>query len=161
MAEHSILPPPPPPLVQRTLKASEGECSLDTPLSTYGHPFGSQALVHWVKKPKHRPITNMRCTRGAGGRPLVPRRPGMRLLDGGWGVTTTGPDATPPPRSAKTCGAGGGGKLGRGGGGVRGRVWGGGGDWKLGRRGLRAAHYYHMHTSKVCVCVCVSGGMGL
>ena len=25
--------------------------------------------------------------------------------------------------------------------------------------GLSAAHYYHMHTSRVCVCV--SGGMGV
>ena len=48
-------------------------------------------------------------------------------------------------------------KLARGGGGGR-REGGGGGYWQLGQGGgLRVTHYYHMHTSRVCVCV--SGGM--
>ena len=83
----------------------------------------------------------------------------MRLLDGGWGVTTTGPDATPPPTICQNCGAGGGrgGWGGRMGGGSAGG-WGGGLEaWSGG--GLRAAHYYHMHTSRGCVCVWGHGGI--
>ena len=48
------------------------------------------------------------------------------------GATTTGPDATTPPAICQNGGVGGrwrGGKLGRGG-------------------GVRATHYYHMHTSR-------------
>ena len=37
-----------------------------------------------------------------------------------------------------------GGQLGRG----------GGGDWQLSQgEGLHTTHYYHMHTSRVCVCL--------
>ena len=56
------------------------------------------------------------------------------------GATTTGPDATPPQLSAKTCG----------GGGVGGR---GGGIGSLARGGWCAR--------PTRVCVCVSGGMGV
>ena len=61
------------------------------------------------------------------------------------GATTIGPDATHPQLSVKTWGGGAGGCGGRAG---------GQGDWQLSRgEGLRATHYYHMHTSRVCVCV--------
>ena len=63
----------------------------------------------------------------------------------------------PPSYLSKLAGGGGGGAVGApgGGGGVGGRAaGGGGGDWQLSRgEGLRATHYYHMHTSRVCVCV--------
>ena len=49
----------------------------------------------------------------------------------GGGATTTGPDATPPSYLSKL----GGGVL---------AAWPGGG-------GLRATHYYHMHTSRGCL----------
>ena len=63
------------------------------------------------------------------------------------GATTTGPDATPPQLSVKTCGGGGGGSWG--GGGVGGK---GAGIGRLvGGGGLRATHYYHMHTSRGCL----------
>ena len=40
------------------------------------------------------------------------------------------------------------------GGGGRREGGGGGGYWQLSRgEGLRATHYYHMHTSRVCVCL--------
>ena len=70
------------------------------------------------------------------GSPLGMRTPG--------GATTTGPDATSPQLSAKTCGRGGGGR----------REGGGGGG------GLHATHYYHMHTSRVCVCLGAWGYRG-
>ena len=56
---------------------------------------------------------------------------------------------TPPPRYLSKLGAGGGGSWG---GGVGGRVGGGGGlaAWP-GGGGLRATHYYHMHTSWGCL----------
>ena len=56
----------------------------------------------------------------------------------------------------------------------RGGSWGGGGRWgagggywQLGRGGsprgggLRATHYYHMHTSRVCVCLGAWGYRGM
>ena len=61
---------------------------------------------------------------------------------------TTGPDATPPQLSVKTGGGAGGqlggGRLEGGGGGSAGGCGGGGGFPRWG--GLRATHYYHMHT---------------
>ena len=92
--------------------------------------------------------------------PLWPHFPGCPCGEivcttggGGGGATTTGSDATPPQLSAKTCG--GAGQLGRGGGGSAGGCVGGGGI--LAARGgggaLHATHYYHMHTSRVCVCL--------
>ena len=61
----------------------------------------------------------------------------------------------PPLLSVKPCG----GAVGAGGGG--GRWEAGWGVWQLGRGGgdLQATHYYHTHTSRVCVCV--SGGMAV
>ena len=56
--------------------------------------------------------------------------------------------------SAKTCGEGGGQ-----GGGVGGRVRGGGVGSSARGEGLRATHYYHMHTSRMCVWG--GGGMGV
>ena len=57
------------------------------------------------------------------------------------GATTTSPDATPPQLSVKTCGGGGVPQEG-----------GGGEYWQRGRGGgLRATHYYHMHTSRGCL----------
>ena len=56
------------------------------------------------------------------------------------GATTTGPEATPPPQlSVKTWGGGGG------------QLEGVGGFPRWG--GLRATHYYHMHTSRGDVCL--------
>ena len=64
---------------------------------------------------------------------------------------------TPHPPAICQNLRGGGGSWGGGGGWREGR---GGGDWQLSRgEGLRATHYYHMHTSSVCVCV--SGAMGV
>ena len=58
----------------------------------------------------------------------------------------------PPQLSAKTCGGGGGDSWGRGGGSAGG--WEGGVlAARPGGGGLRATHYYHMHTSRVCVCL--------
>ena len=63
-----------------------------------------------------------------------------------------------PQLSVKTWGGGSWG--GGGGGGRREGGGGGGGDWQLSRgEGLRATHYYHMHTSRVCVCVWGHGGI--
>ena len=77
---------------------------------------------------------------------------------GGGGATTTIPGATPlPPQAICQNLRWEGGQLGPGGGGRReGRYRGIGSSARVG--GLRATHYYHMHTSRVCVCV--SGGMG-
>ena len=79
------------------------------------------------------------------------------------GATTTGPDSTPPELSAETCGGrgavGAGGQLGPGGGGSAGG-WGG----VLAARGgggVHATHYYHMHTSRVCVCLGAWGSRGM
>ena len=86
------------------------------------------------------------------------------------GATTTGPDATPPQAICENLGGGvqlGGGRLeGVVGGGVGWRVWWGGGrlegvgggvrPWGGGFPrwgGLRATHYYHMHTSQGDVCL--------
>ena len=73
------------------------------------------------------------------------------------GATTSGPDATHPQLPVKTPGGGaiwGGGSVeGVGGGG--GSATGVGGVPKVG--GLRATHYYHMHTSYGEV----SGGLGV
>ena len=61
------------------------------------------------------------------------------------GVTTTGPDATPPPSYLpKLAGLGGGGVLAA----------------RPGGGGLCATHYYHMHTSRVCVCLGAWGYRG-
>ena len=61
------------------------------------------------------------------------------------GATTTGPDATYPPAICQYSGGGGAGGSCGGGrlGGVGGISAGGGGP----KGGLRATHYYHMHTS--------------
>ena len=79
------------------------------------------------------------------------------------GATTTGPDATPPPQlSVKTRGGGGsaGGSFGGGSaGGVGGDFGRGGGFQRWG--GLRATHYYHMHTSWGDVCLGVWGYGGM
>ena len=76
------------------------------------------------------------------------------------GATTNGPDATTPQLSVETWG-GGGGLGGSGGGGVGWgggfRVWGGGARWG----GLRATHYYDMHTSRGGVCLGVWGYGGM
>ena len=69
----------------------------------------------------------------------------------------------PTPRYLSKL-ATGGGQLGRGGG-VSGRVGGGGGG--IGSSaggvprggGLRTTHYYHTHTSRVCVCASGHGGI--
>ena len=60
------------------------------------------------------------------------------------GATTTGPDATPPPAICQNL-------RGGGGGGSAGGL--GGGYWQLGQGGggLRATHYYHMHSSRGCL----------
>ena len=63
---------------------------------------------------------------------LGPAGPGPR----GGGATTTGPDATPPPRQLSVKTGGRGGVL---------AAWPGGGG------GLRATHCYHMHTSRGCL----------
>ena len=56
------------------------------------------------------------------------------------GATTTGPDATTPPRYLSNLrGGGGGGQIG-------GRVGG-----RMGGGGLCATNYYHMHTSRGCL----------
>ena len=63
----------------------------------------------------------------------------------------------PPSYLSKLAG---GGELGRGGGR---REGGGGGYWQLswGGGGLRDTHYYHMHTSRVCVCLGAWGYRGM
>ena len=96
------------------------------------------------------------CVRAAALRqnmPMVTDAPFPTATPGG--ATTTGPDATPPPPAI--CqnlrgGGGGGGAVGAGGGGRR-EGGGRGGYWQLGRGegGLRATHYYHMHTSRGCL----------
>ena len=80
----------------------------------------------------------------------------IRILQGAQGATTIEPDATHPPAICQNLW--GGGEVGVGGGGrVGGRVGAGvlaarrGGDPKRGRP--RTTHYYHMHTSRVCVCL--------
>ena len=61
----------------------------------------------------------------------------------------------PAPSYLSKLAGGGGGSWGGGGGRA-----GGGGYWQLSRgEGLRATHYYHMHTSRVCVCVWGHGGI--
>ena len=71
------------------------------------------------------------------------------------GATTIGPDATHPPAICQNVR----------GGGVGGRVgWGGIGSSARGvgpKGGLRATHYYHMHTSRVCVCLGAWGYRGM
>ena len=62
-------------------------------------------------------------------------------------ATTTGPDATPPPRAIYQNLGGRGTVYGW----SAGRCVGGGGFPKLG--GLCATHYYHMHTSRGDVCL--------
>ena len=81
------------------------------------------------------------------------------------GATTSGPDATHPPAICQNSGGGGvqGGCLGGGGsaGGCRWGVRPGGGFPRWGGGGLRATHYYHMHTSWGDVCLGVSGYLAL
>ena len=83
------------------------------------------------------------------------------------GATTNGPDATPPPPKY----------LSKRGGGLGDQFWGGfglrvcGGGGGFGRKagvpkvggggGLRATHYYHMHTSRGDVCLGVWGYRGM
>ena len=74
--------------------------------------------------------------------------PGVGWGGGGGGWTTTGPDATHPPAICQNLG--GYWQFGRGGGGGFPR-WG----------GLRATHYYHMHTSRGDVCLGVWGFGGM
>ena len=66
---------------------------------------------------------------------------------------TTGTTDTPPHKLfAKPCGGGG---VGGGGGG--GLI----GSWARGGGGVRATHYYLMHTSRVCVCLGAWGHRGM
>ena len=72
-----------------------------------------------------------------------------RALCAHGGATTIGPDATLPPAICQNL---------RGGG----LAGGWGGSWQFSRGvGLRAIHYYHMHTSRVCVCPGAWGYRGM
>ena len=62
-----------------------------------------------------------------------------------------------PKLSVKTCGGGGGGSGGGRGGGIGSSAGGG----PKGGGGLHVTHYYHMHTSRVCVCLGAWGYRGM
>ena len=81
-------------------------------------------------------------------------------------MTTTGPDATHPPSYLSKLGGGGGGGGGQGVDLGWGRLGGVGGGFRPGGGvprwgGLRATHYYHMHTSWGVVCLGVGGYGGM